>query len=317
MRLPRLSPAAYRWITLVTLIALCIIIVTGGLVRLTGSGLGCSDWPTCEEGQFVAALDSPHALVEFGNRLFTGIVGIAIIVAVLGALVREPRRPDLVRWSLGLVAGLLGNAVLGGIVVLVGLLPGAVSGHFLLSIVLVWNAFVLHHRAGQPDTAPVPIMPAGYLRLSRVMVALSLVVLVTGTIVTGAGPHAGDERAERLPWAVSTVVRYHGLTVWILLGVVAVLLARAASGGAPAQVIERGRTLLAAVVLQGAVGYTQYFTGVPWLLVALHLLGATLVWMAVLHFHLGLWTRPEPTGPPGPAADEPRVVAAPEPSAAP
>lgn len=297
MRLPTLSPTAYRRITLVTLVALCAIIVSGGLVRLTGSGLGCSDWPNCQENQFVAALDKPHEVVEFVNRAVTGLISVIIIVAVLGALIRRPRRPDLVRWALGLIVGLVGNIVLGGVVVLVGLKPGFVTGHFLLSIFLVWNAFVLHQRAGQPDESPVPVVPHRDLVLGRVLVAWCLVVLCTGTVVTGAGPHAGDEKAERWNLAISEVARVHGIAVWVFLALTALALWRLTRDGAPAQVLNRARTLLLAIAFQGAIGYTQYFTGIPIVLVALHLLGATLVWLAVLAYHLGLWTRPESVPP--------------------
>jgi hypothetical protein len=147
VRLPRLSPRAYQRITLLALIALVFIIVTGAAVRLTGSGLGCSDWPTCESNQIVAPLEY-HAMIEFINRTITGLVSVMVMLAVLGSLVRTPRRRDLTWLSLGLVAGVIGQIVLGGLTVLFELRPPFVIAHFLLSMVLVWNAVVLHHRAG-------------------------------------------------------------------------------------------------------------------------------------------------------------------------
>ena len=151
MRLPRLSPSAYQRITLVATILLAIIIVTGGAVRLTGSGLGCPEWPSCEPGSLTPHEASDvNAMVEFVNRMFTGLVSIAVIVAVLGSFLREPRRRDLVWLSLGLVAGVFAQAVLGGLTVLFELQPPFVMAHFLVSLVLLANALVLYRRAGSP-----------------------------------------------------------------------------------------------------------------------------------------------------------------------
>ena len=136
VRLPRVSPRAYRRITLLALCAQVFIMVTGAAVRLTGSGLGCSDWPTCEQDRLVAPFEY-HAMIEFLNRTITGLVSIAVIAAVLGSLLRAPRRADLTWWSLGLVAGVVGQIVLGGLTVLFELQPPFVIAHFLLSMVLV------------------------------------------------------------------------------------------------------------------------------------------------------------------------------------
>ena len=146
----RLQPAQYRAVTIGALLAVCAIVVTGAAVRLTGSGLGCDDWPNCNDSQLID-VSSKHAAIEQVNRLFTGLVSVAVIAAVLGSLVREPRRRDLTQWSVGLVAGVLGQIVLGGVTVLVDLHPIAVQGHLLLSMVLVANATVLVRRAGEPD----------------------------------------------------------------------------------------------------------------------------------------------------------------------
>ena len=152
MRVPHLSPIAYRRITIVAAILLAIIIVTGGAVRLSDSGLGCPSWPNCSSGQLTAhAQSDSHQWIESLNRMFTGLVSVAVIVAVLGSLVRIPKRRDLVWLSLGLVAGVFAQAVLGGLTVLFDLKPGFVMAHFLLSIVLLTNAIVLVRRAGQPD----------------------------------------------------------------------------------------------------------------------------------------------------------------------
>jgi len=291
VRLPRLTPRAYQRITLLAALALAFIIVTGAGVRLTGSGLGCSTWPKCEETQFVAPLEY-HAMVEFVNRLITGLVSVAVALAVLGSLVRTPRRRDLTWWSLGLVAGVLGQIVLGGLTVLFHLSPPFVIGHFLLSMVLMWNAVVLHERAGHDGSKGLPLVPRRVRTLGRTLVAGAAVVLVSGTIVTGTGPHGGDETVERLPFDLMEVARIHSLLVWAFLALAVWTLWELHRTGAPLGVDRRAKVLVGAIVVQGAIGYAQYFWGVPPLLVALHIVGSILVWVAVLRFHLGLTAHP-------------------------
>jgi cytochrome c oxidase assembly protein subunit 15 len=283
-----ISPEAYRRITLVALFFLGAIIVTGAAVRLTGSGMGCPTWPSCEDGSLAPrGATGHHGWIEFLNRLVTGVVSVAVALAVLGAHRRRPYRRDLTRWAWGLVAGVFAQALLGGLVVILHVAPIAVAGHYLLSAVLMWNGVVLHHKAGQPDgAAPAAAAPSPLLTRSRAMVALAAAVLVTGTLVTGAGPHGGDEAAERLDLAVVTVVRVHSVTVWLFLAVALVVLVAAERGAAPADARSAGRVLLGLVVAQGGLGYLQYFTGVPEILVGGHVLGSVLVWVAALRFHL-------------------------------
>jgi cytochrome c oxidase assembly protein subunit 15 len=275
-RLPRISASAYRRITLVALVALCAIIVTGGAVRLTGSGLGCSDWPGCEQSRFIAPLEL-HPMVEFVNRLITGVVSAAIALAVLGSLRREPRRRDLTWLSLGLVAGVIGQIVLGAFTVKFDLAPPFVMGHFLLSLVLVANAVVLHQRAS--DLRPVAVEQATR-RLSVLLLPALAVAVVAGTIVTGTGPHGGDEDARRYGFEIESVTRIHSLAVIAVLGLLLVVLGRAGREGAPARFQERARQLLAVSCAQATIGWVQWFAGVPAVLVGLHILGATLVWSA-------------------------------------
>jgi len=261
--------------------ALATIVVTGAAVRLTGSGLGCEDWPTCSEDRFVADLEY-HALIEFLNRLFTGVVALAVIAAVLGSWARRPRRRDLTVLSLGLVAGVLAQVVLGALLVRTELDPRFTMGHFLLSMVLLWNAAVLDVRArpGVPE-------PGGSHRIdpwTRLMLwavlAVGAVLLVTGTLVTGAGPHAGDSRAERLPLLVHEVARVHGTVALCLLAIVVWTWWRLRGARAPVHA-RMGRVALL-LVAQGAVGYTQYFTGVPALLVGIHVALASVVWIEIV-----------------------------------
>jgi cytochrome c oxidase assembly protein subunit 15 len=289
MRAPRLRADRYRQVTLVAVFLLAAIIVTGGAVRLTGSGLGCPEWPNCEPGSLTprAATDG-HAMVEFVNRVFTGAVSIAVIAAVLGSLVRIPRRRDLVWLSLGLVIGVVAQAVLGGVVVAVGLKPPFVMAHFLLSLVLLADAIVLHDRAGH-DGERSRVVSDGVLRLGWLLLACVSVVVVTGTVVTATGPHAGDERAERFKFALSHVARVHGVSVMVFLAAVLATMWLLNREGAPTGVRTRLGALLAAILFQAAVGYIQYFNGIPAALVAMHLLGATVVFGATLWFLLGLW----------------------------
>src|SRR6476620_3116275 len=189
----RLSPRAYQWVTLVAAILLALIIVTGAAVRLTGSGLGCPEWPNCTKGSFASSRSDYHATVEFANRVVTGLVSFGVILAVLGSLVRLPRRRDLIWLSLGLVVGVIAQALLGALVVEKLLDPPFVMGHFLLSAVLLANAIVLVWRAGVPDGERTPVVvPTAVHRIAIAVVLLASAVLVTGTVVTGAGPHSGD-----------------------------------------------------------------------------------------------------------------------------
>ena len=283
---PRVSPATYRKITIGALALLALIIVSGGAVRLTGSGLGCSDWPACENDQLVAPLET-HAMIEFINRLITGLVSAIVIAAVLGSHWRVPRRADLVWLSWGLVAGVLAQIVLGGLVVLYELPPALVIGHFLLSMVLLWNAVVLLWRASD-DYEHQDEPRARPHWMGNAVVALTSVVIVTGTIVTGAGPHGGDEDAERIDVAVRDVAQIHGSVVVALLVVLAGLVWWLWHRRAPDRIQGWGRTVLGVALAQGLIGYVQYFTGVPVLLVGAHIAGAALLWIVTVFFWLNV-----------------------------
>jgi cytochrome c oxidase assembly protein subunit 15 len=280
------TPRTYSRLTRSALWALTVIVVSGGAVRLTGSGLGCSDWPRCEEDRFVADLEY-HALVEFVNRLLTGAVSIAVILAVVGSLRRRPRRPDLVWWSFGLVAGVVGQIVLGGVLVLTDLDPRFTMGHFLLSMVLIWNAVVLDHRARDFDpTNAGGLVPPGQQMMIRGISVVGAALLVTGTIVTGAGPHSGDVDAERLPFLVREVTRIHSLVAIGLLVLVVMTWRMLGSSYASGAVRGRAGRVALLLVAQGTVGYVQYFTGVPVVLVGIHLLLASLTWIEIVGLHV-------------------------------
>ena len=279
-----ISPERYTRYTRWALWSLTVIVVSGGAVRLTGSGLGCSDWPNCEEDQFVASLEY-HALIEFVNRLFTGVVTIAVVLAVLGSIRRIPRRQDLVWWSWGLVAGVIAQVILGALLVKTDLDPRFTMGHFLLSMVLLWNAVVLIHKAADPT--PVE-SPPWIRRLAWMSSLIGSVLLVSGTIVTGSGPHSGsdeEEVAERLPFLVRDVARIHAVIAISLL-IVVVSLWRVGKQAELSHLAQRAQTVVALLVAQGAVGYWQYFTGVPVVLVAIHLALASLAWINLVRLHL-------------------------------
>ncbi len=288
----RLSPRAYRRITFAAAVLLAVIIVTGGAVRLTDSGLGCPDWPNCAPGRLAPreARDAT-AMIEFVNRVFTGLVSVAVVLAVLGSLVRVPRRRDLVWLSLGLVVGVMGQAVLGGLTVLFHLAPQFVMAHFLLSLVLLTDALVLHRRAGQVDAPPRPVVGPAVVALGRVLIVAATVVVVTGTIFTGAGPHSGgapEDQVERFDLYIPDVARVHGTSVMVFLTLVLVTLWVLWRSRSPANVQARLGVLLAVLVAQAGVGYAQYFNDIPALLVGIHIAGATAVWAAVVAFYLGL-----------------------------
>ena len=293
-----MSPARYLSLTRAALWSLTIIVISGGAVRLTGSGLGCSDWPNCEEDQLVSNLEY-HGLIEFGNRMFTGVVTIAVAAAVLGSLRRTPRRADLIRLSWGLVAGVVAQIILGGLLVKTELDPRFTMGHFLLSMVLLWNATVLVHRAAMSDEPLLGAAGAGDVdtaegdrrvmrRLTRAVMGAGAVVLVMGTIVTGSGPHSGsdeEEVAARLPFLVRDVTRLHSITAIILLLGVGYATYEAHRRGL-AGVRRAGLIVTGLVVAQGVVGYWQYFAGVPVLLVAVHITLASIAWIHIVRLDL-------------------------------
>lgn len=270
-----MSETRYQRIAGIALGSLCVIVVTGALVRLTGSGLGCSDWPRCNRSKFVD-VSSGHTLIEQANRLFTGVVSFSVIAAVLSAYRRSPYRRDLVLLSWGLVAGVLAQVVIGGIVVLTGLNPIANMAHFLVSMVLVTCGLILFRRAGQsPDKT---IFRTSDMRPRWMLTAaygLGLLAVTTGTVVTATGPHAGDEDAVRFGFALESVARVHSVSVIFAVTMLVLVSRRAMRNPVDVHLVSAIQSTLFIAVLQGAIGYTQYFTGVPVQLVALHIVGAT------------------------------------------
>ncbi len=273
------------------LIFQCVIVITGGIVRITGSGLGCPTWPECAPGSYTPSpeqLEDPlHIWIEFGNRLLTFVLGIAALAALFYSLRFIPNlRIRLL--ALGQVLGIVGQAILGGITVLTGLHPTTVAAHLLLSIILISGALSLRQRVY--GRIPRSFETQRLTRsLSKVLVALGFVVIVMGTIVTGTGPHAGDDASVRFDFDIRTVAWLHADLVIAFLGLsLATLIAVRLGEREPARsVLLRKIYLLLGISLsQGGIGYLQYFTGVPELLVIAHLIGAVSVWLSLWNFYI-------------------------------
>ncbi|MGB8021639.1 MAG: COX15/CtaA family protein [Candidatus Nanopelagicales bacterium] len=297
------SPGIQR-VFMANLVAQVGIVVTGGLVRVTGSGLGCPTWPECVGGSLVPVAGQAqewHKYVEFGNRLLTFVLGALAIAAVVAALRLRaqwlaegsvPRRSVLVLTTVPL-AGTFAQALLGGVTVLTGLHPLLVGAHFMLSMAVIAGCVALVRRAGEPGDEPLVRLVRPEIRvLSLVLIANCATVIVLGTLVTGAGPHSGDaDVSHRLPIDLRTVAWLHADAVLLFIGlIVGMWLALRLTDG-PDRAQTWAHVLMGLAVVQGALGYTQWFTEVPWALVATHMLMACLIWVATLQTHLSLRSR--------------------------
>jgi cytochrome c oxidase assembly protein subunit 15 len=269
------SPAAVSRVTLANAVANGLIVVTGGAVRLTGSGLGCPTWPRCTDESFVATPElAGHGAIEFGNRLLTfalAAVAVATVVVVFRS-VRRDLRPLAVLGLLGIPA----QALLGGITVLTGLNPWTVAAHFLLSMVLVAIATVLWLRSREPGVGQ-PLLRRPFVLLTGGIAVVTAVVLVVGTVVTGSGPHSGDPQAGRTGLDPELMSQLHADVVFLLLGLTLALLVALHATDSSGRVRRAARDLLILQLAQGVVGYVQYFTDLPVALVLLHMLGAVLI----------------------------------------
>lgn len=293
----RNRPRTRQWL-LANVVGQVFIILTGGAVRLTDSGLGCSEWPRCTPGAFTPRYHPAttyHQFIEFGNRTVTFLL-IVITVAVL-ALVWTDRTRSRAYRALGILplAGVLAQAVIGGVVVLLELDPRWVSLHMGVSAALVWFSAYLLHRHGEGDGAPVPLAGAG-VRVTGWVLGLLLVPVVTlGVLVTGSGPHSGDtEVGYRFALDPLEITRTHSGSVYLFLAALAVLLFllhRTTTTPAVTAARRAAWLLAATTLLQGVIGYTQYFTGLPAWLVGIHMLGAALLIWATANATLHLRTR--------------------------
>jgi cytochrome c oxidase assembly protein subunit 15 len=274
------TPAEFHKICVSALVLVAVIVVTGAAVRLSGSGLGCVDWPNCNDNNLVD-VSSQHSAIEQINRLFTFVVGLAVVLAALGAWLRRPRRRDLLVLSMSLVAGIPAQGIVGAIVVWTDLHPVAVQLHFVLSMVLVAIAVVLVIRSREPDDAKrvSAVVPRTRHRV-RLMVVWTAMAIIAGTVVTATGPHAGDEKARRLTFlSITWVTRIHSVIVWIAILTALSLLWHLRRRAHDREVLDAPLTAwICVAVAQGAVGYLQYANGVPASLVAVHVALATTLW---------------------------------------
>ncbi len=260
------------------------IVVTGGAVRITGSGLGCSTWPECTPGSYTPTPDQPeaplHAWIEFGNRLLTFVLLLNALMLMISIL--RNRRKELRKMGAFQIIGILAQGVLGGITVLTGLNPATVAAHFLLSIVLIAGALSLRQRVYLRTPSYLVLLPI-VKRLMALHLFLTCAVLFVGTIVTGSGPHAGDTTAERFNLDARTMSWIHADLVIALIGVTVALLIAVRLGESEATraaILKKVQLFLLIALSQGAIGYVQYFTGLPEILVGMHLVGAVVVWLA-------------------------------------
>jgi cytochrome c oxidase assembly protein subunit 15 len=284
-RLPVTVDKTVKRLAVSSLIGQIVLVVTGGAVRLTSSGLGCPTWPRCTDTSLVNTPEMGiHGIIEFGNRLLTfALAAVAVMMLVYLWNLRKERR-DLFLLALGLLASIPAQAIIGGITVLSGLNPWVVGLHFLVSMALVVFATLLVNRAygrtGKAQTAALPALPGAARPVMSAVALFSALAVCLGVVVTGAGPHAGDADAPRngLDWDLFSHIHAapaYLVTAGALFGLFLVLRDRIAGPFRTAVLL-----LLAVTVLQGVIGFTQYYNGIPALLVAVHMLGAALLMSA-------------------------------------
>jgi len=303
-RLPLPSLRTQRIIAAAVVLSQAGISVTGAIVRVTASGLGCPTWPQCFPGSFTpvphAEVPGLHQAVEFGNRLLTFVVVITAGLAVL-AVTRARRRREIRIYAWLMPASTVVQAVIGGITVLTGLLWWTVAIHLLVSMAMIWVATLLYVKIGEPDDGvPVRRAPRPLRQLTFLSALALAATLVSGTLVTGAGPHAGDKSPDkpvpRLEIEIVTLTHAHSTLLVAYLSLLVGLGAGLLAVGSPAAVRRRLTTLVALVAAQGLIGFVQYHTGVPAALVALHVAGAAActVGTAALWASMRQRTEPEP-----------------------
>jgi cytochrome c oxidase assembly protein subunit 15 len=278
------SPRVLRWAATSALIVSILIIFTGGVVRVTGSGLGCPTWPSCNPDSLApTGVMGIHGIIEFANRVFSAFIAVPVAWVIIAARLQKPRERSLTRLAWSQFWLVVANAIAGGITVLAGLNPWIVAMHFVLAIALLTTTTLTWHRVHEKVQAAPPLVGSSVRWLSWTLVVVTLVLIMVGTLVTGSGPHSGDSaEVKRMPfdWTAMTIV--HGLlgaAVLVLAIVLWAVLRRE-----PSTMLARFRTVvfIAIVIVQGAIGVTQALDALPALLVAIHLLGAALVWAGVL-----------------------------------
>jgi cytochrome c oxidase assembly protein subunit 15 len=274
-----------RRISLANLIAQSGIIVTGAIVRLTGSGLGCPTWPDCTPGSLIPVagqVEGFHKYIEFGNRTLTFLVLAISIALFVFSLINEKR--NIILWSFLPLIGTLLQAVLGGITVLTGLNPFTVMAHFLLSIILVGiSVKIYNYFNDQRISKSLPKIVDNYI---KIVTLVSFAVITLGTVTTGSGPHSGDEIAARFNLDLRVIAWLHADTVLFFIGLVIGLLVITKLNSESNHLYKTTRTLFIICLLQGFIGYVQWFNDLPWVLVSLHVIGAVITWIAIANLAL-------------------------------
>ena len=285
-----------RALAMLNLAAQIGIAVTGSVVRVTGSGLGCPTWPQCSPGSMVPTarpeIAPLHQWIEFGNRMLGITVVIVSGLCLLAALNTRPRRRRLTVLALLMPLGVVAQALIGGLTVLAGLVWWSVMPHFLASMVLIWLAVLLVAAAAEDDAPPTRTVPGALRGLIAVSSVVLIALLVAGTLVTSAGPHAGDVATPRLDVPVPVLAQLHADLLFAYLGTLVGLGFALRAVSAPAALGRRFAVLVVLVLAQGALGGIQYALGVPELLVSLHVLGAGLVTAAAAAVWVATSTRP-------------------------
>jgi heme a synthase len=276
-------PGIIRGLALASLVANVGIVVSGGAVRLTGSGLGCPTVPSCTDESMTPTREmGVHGVIEFGNRQLTFVLGAVAAAALVAAVLQRPRRRSLVVLATAVLGIIPAQALIGAITVLTDLNPWVVGCHFLVSIAVIAAAYAFWRRTGEPDGPVQAVVPRALRQLGWLVAAAAAAVLVIGTVVTGAGPHAGDENAKRNGLDLESISQLHVDLVFLLLGLSVAMWLALRAVSAPPPAVRAAAVLLGVELGQGLIGFVQYFTNLPVILVGAHMLGACLVWLAVL-----------------------------------
>ncbi|WP_037780471.1 MULTISPECIES: heme A synthase [Kitasatospora] len=309
------SAAMVKRAAFAALVMSVVIVVTGGAVRLTASGLGCTTWPRCTDESLTPTAEMGfHGVVEFTNRMLTYVLSAAVGWAIVAARCARPRRRGLTKLGWAQFWLVMSNAVLGGITVLTGLNPYTVALHLIAAMALVWVATLMWERSKEGDGPARPLVAEPIKRLSYALVGVIGLLVAAGTLVTGAGHHPGtpkdNKMVPRIPLDYDRLAQAHADLAFLSIGLSIAVVFVFAAVKAPPAARARARELLVGLLLQGVIGFVQYFTDVPELLVGLHMLGATLIWIAALRIPLALRARED-----APAQDAP-PARTPEPATA-
>ena len=289
----RPTPRQVQWACFAALAANTLIVITGGAVRLTNSGLGCPTWPECTGGSLVPVSTlGYHSIIEFTNRMLTYAVTAAVGAAILAAMFQRPRRPVLVKLSWWLFIGVVLQAVVGGITVLTKLAPEWVAIHMCVSMGMIAVSFVLWIRSREGDGPLELLTRRELLWLGRVFVGATAAVIAVGTLVTGTDPHAGaSDASKRLPFKALDITQVHADLVFIVVGLTVALWFALKATQARPESLRAVRDMFVVLVIQAAIGYTQYFTGLPAWMVLLHMTGACMTWIAAWRVLMSLRVR--------------------------